>query len=301
MCPYKSPNRPEDLLMCDDMSLDVFKQILDRFDSALEIGLTGGDPFLHDDIFEMINYAHHKKMKVRIPTNGIFLHNRIEQIASSSISYLNISLNAHNNKEFAQQCGASKQDYDRLLEDIRELVEKRNRYHTSLRLSISYICTKSNFQNIPKMAELAENLGVDELNFLNLIPYGIEGFLEDMCLYDDELDVLNLIRSVSRAKSNLTIYMPKLYKRIGYKRKCVMPFRTLSIDSDGNISPCCQIAPKTVWGNVFQQADVWNNSTMKEKRNVFIDKSLPLPIFCKTCHSMVPKRTVLKGHRKINH
>jgi len=287
-CPYHSPDRPSNyLLKFSDMSMDVFKWIINRFSHALELELSGGEPFLHSHIFEMIDYAHEHRMRTKIPTNGIVMHDMLDRIARSPLSHLNISLNAGNSDEFFQLHGGSEKTYNMLLGDISELVRMRNRYNKGLRITISYICTEANYKGIPNLVELAEALGVDGIDFFNLIPYGIPSFLQDQCLYDDDLDVIAVIRSVPSPKSNLKVVMPRLYKQKHVDKSCSFLFRTLSIDANGDTSSCCEITPQKSYGNVFADKDVWNNSAFQRTREIFVNQSLPLPDFCKTCHGMV--------------
>lgn len=285
-CALRSPNLPSEILKTDEMQMDAFKYVVNKFDHALWLELSGGEPFLHSHIFEMIDYAHEHKMKICIPTNGIVMHEMLDRVVCSPLSLLNISLNACNSDEFARH-GGSEQVYNRLLEDIPKLVKIRNRCNKDLEIIISYVCTKANYKSIPKMAELAEDLGVDGITFRNLIPYGIPGFLQDQCLYVDDSEVVEVIKSVPSPKSNLEVVMPRLYKREYPDRRCDGPFRILTIDAKGDISPCCLIPPRRSYGNVFTDKDVWNNSAFQRTRELFTNQSLSLPDFCKTCPGLV--------------
>ena len=140
------------------------------------------------------------------------------------------------------------------------------------------------------MVELAEKLGVDGIDLFNLIPHGIPGFLEDQCLYDDDTDVIEVIRSITSPKSGLEVVMPRLYRRKPDGKGCDSPFRLLSIDFNGDTSPCCQIAPSEYYGNVLADNNIWNNSAFQRTRRIFTEQSLPLPDFCKTCNGMVAER-----------
>jgi len=300
-CPYHGPHRPSNYsLEFNDMSMDVFKRIISRFSHAVEVELGGGgEAFLHSHIFEMINHAHQHRMRTRIPTNGLVLHEMLDKVTHSPLSHLNISLNACDSDEFFQLHGGSEHTYNTLLEDISKLVSKRNEHNQGLRIRVSYICTKTNYKSIPDMVKLAEDLGVDEVSFINLIPCGIPGFSRDQCLYDDDADVIEVIKSVPSPKSNLKVIMLRVYKRKYDDKRCDWPFRMLSIDANGNVSPCCEIVPQKSYGNVLADKEVWNNSAFQQRRKIFVDKCLPLPDFCKTCHGMVSQwRPVYLPDRK---
>ena len=286
-CPFQSPHISINRINNHEMQMDEFEYIVNRFNRALWLELSGGEPFLHSHIFEMIDYAHKHRMRIHIPTNGTAIHDMLDRVVRSPISLLNISLNALSAQEYTQLTGASEKVYNRLLDDIPKLIEKRNRYNKGLKTAISYVCHKANYQNIPKMVELAQSLGVDEITFRNLIPVGIPGFLQDQCLYVDDSEVIEVIRSVPSPKSNLKVAMPRLYKREYLHRRCNYPFRILTVYPRGSISPCCTVVPRRNYGSIFTDNDVWNNSILQQKRKILVNESLPLPDSCKTCPDMV--------------
>lgn len=292
-CPRKRDNTLIEVFKFSDMSFDNFKKIINRFIDAQFIYFSGGEPFLNKDIFDMIEFGSKNKMGTEISTNGTILNDKIDQIIHSALSSMNISLDAHDAGAYKKMHEDSKQVFDTVIGNITELVEKRDKINHGPELRISYICTKANYKNIPDVIRLAEELYIDEIFLNNLIPCGIPGFLEDQCLYEDDLDVVEVIKSIDQPKSKLTVTLPKLYKRTITERCCTEPFRAIPIDGNGNISPCCTISPHRRYGNVFQDNDVWNNSSFQRIRKILLDKSLPLPKFCKTCHGLGTERMVL--------
>jgi len=290
-CSFCGWSRPQNQLGFNDMSFENFVRIMDRFRHAVRLELTGGEPFLNKEIFDMIEYAHKQKIGVEMSTNGTIIHNLLCRIISAPLSFLNISLDAYDSDEYRRMRGGSKRLFNTVVGNIRNLVEKRNKLNSVLRLAVSFVCTKANYRRIPNKVQLAEDLGVDIVNFQNLFPLEISPFLEDQCLYDDDSDVWEVIESVENTDSRLTIVMPALYKRNIVERNCKDPFQYLSVDADGNIATCCTIAPHRKYGNVFYDKDVWNNLAFQRMRRILMDRSLPLPNFCKTCQRLY--------HRKI--
>lgn len=285
--------RPKNLLRFNDMSYENFVRIINKFRQVYGLALSGGEPFLNRDIFNMTKYAHKHKIKVEIITNGTIIHDLLDRIISSPLSLLNISLDAYDSSEYRRMRGGSRRLFGAIFENIRNLVEKRDKSNSALTLQVSFICTKANYGRIPDKVQLSKDLGVDIVVFDNLIPFGIPSFLEDQCLYDDDSDVMEVIESAKKPDSKLTVIMPTLYKKNIVERNCKEPFLNLTIDGDGNISTCCMIAPRRNHGNVFYDKDVWNNVAYQRIRRRLLDKSLPLPNFCKTCHGLGSERIVV--------
>lgn len=64
-----------------------FKRVIDYFlmtGGILELSISGGEPFLHPDLFEMVRYAKEKGIRTVIFTSGVKYHN---PLSSSEINY----------------------------------------------------------------------------------------------------------------------------------------------------------------------------------------------------------------------
>lgn len=78
-----------------DPSKEEIKKIINQT-SRLKIPFirfTGGEPFCRKDIFELINYAKSKKLKVRLNSNSIFINESIIKKIENNIDYILISYN----------------------------------------------------------------------------------------------------------------------------------------------------------------------------------------------------------------
>jgi len=284
--------RPFKRINFEDLTLNRFDQILNKFRQALSVFLTGGEPLLNKEVFKMINLAHKYRMTVAMSTNGTVMGELIDKIVSSPLSRLNVSLNACNSHEYRRMQGGSKRLFNTVIENIKDLAERRNKKAKKLWLQVSYICTKSNYKSMPNMVKLAEDLGVDAMYFNNLSP-GLPGFGKDECLYADDEDVLEVMEILDIIKSKVVICKPRLYNQKTTPRLCKMPFTNLTLDADGNVSVCCSFLPERRWGNIFHDKDVWNGYAFRKIRRMLIDDSLPIPDICKRCPDG-PGRTICR-------
>jgi radical SAM protein with 4Fe4S-binding SPASM domain len=266
------------------MEFDFFKLVLDRFRESLWVELTGGEPFLHSSLFDMIDYASKRKMKVAIPTNGTHLQDSMEAIVRSRISVLNISLNVLQEAERKKGDRTLVEHSNEILENIPKLIEKRDHHNSNLRVTLSYICTKDNYRNIPGIAKLADELKVDGLNFFNLMPFTLP---ENKCLYEDDGEVLETIERVPQPKTSIKIIMPRLYRRSDLHTTCQIPFTFLAVDPEGNATPCPVRMFIEKLGNVKDTVDLWNSPLFQMRREMFINDDKLLLDFCKTCPCLV--------------
>jgi len=255
--------------------------------SLRDINLTGGEPFLNEDIFDMIEYGHSKKIHVSTTTNGTILDDKIDRIIESSLSKLNISLDADNSSDYQRMHGENMSVFYAVLENITKLVEKKKMNNHHLKLSVSYICDKRNYMKIPDMIYFAEELGVDELIFHNLIPFNLLEFPKNEALFDNDEDVMKVLEDINKhPNSKLQVTMPRLYTRRIIERFCRMPFTTLPINGEGDVSMCCNIPVSSKYGNLFDENYDWNKFHFKEMRNILMDRKEPLPETCILCPNM---------------
>jgi radical SAM protein with 4Fe4S-binding SPASM domain len=205
-----------------------------------------------------------------------------------------ISLDAYDSKGYREMRGGSKQVFKEVVGNITKLIEKRNRFDKTIKFRLNYVCTKNNYKAISNMIEFAEDLGVDQLKFDNLIPFGIIG-LENQCIYEDDLEIIETIKSIEFPRRMLKIWMPVPYRREIVERKCMDPFMTIKIDGSGNIAPCARLPQRKEFGNIFLEKKIWNNKAFRLMRRTLMDESLPLPELCKTCDLMENTRSLFKS------
>ncbi len=292
-CYFKGPRRQLQSIEFDDISFNNYTRMFNKFRQAQGICLAGGEPFLHKEIFDMLEHSHRNNMRVMIPTCGVVLNGMIERIVTSPLNLLNISLDAYDSNEYWRMRGGSKKIFNTVIENIKEIVEKRNRCGSKLALRVSFICTKENYRSIPDKIRLTEELGVDIVYFDNLVPSNLPSFTEDQCLYEDDYDALEVIKNIAIPKPRLKIFTPTIFRKNSFNRECRMPFENLTIDAEGNISTCCVLSPRREYGNVLHDREVWNNASYSNMRKLMMDDSLPLPSHCKTCPGLGHNRTVI--------
>jgi MoaA/NifB/PqqE/SkfB family radical SAM enzyme len=170
-CPcgnIESPCKPQ---FCD-MTKDTFAQILYSFPRAILVGLGGGEPLLNSHLFEMIQLAHERRMKVIISTNGTLLSGKIDAFLAAPIELLNVSLYGTDAESFAQLTGAKGSLFDDIIDAVAELARHRLSGGYPRTLRTSFICTKQTMSRALDFIRLSEDLGVDEVKLRNLYYFG---------------------------------------------------------------------------------------------------------------------------------
>jgi AdoMet-dependent heme synthase len=140
-------------------------------DQIAEVGspiviLTGGEPLLRPDIFEVARYGTDKGLKMVMAVNGTLITEPIaKKMAASGIKRISISLDAATKQRhdaFRGVPGA----FEGALRGI-ELAKA-----AGIEFQINTTITKSNFAEIPKIQELAIQLGAVAHHIFLLVPTG---------------------------------------------------------------------------------------------------------------------------------
>ena len=78
----------------EEMSLGDAQKVIDNISKlkATLLVITGGEPFLHPQLFDIVKYAKNKGLKVCITTNGTLIDDNFEQIVDSKVDVLSVSL-----------------------------------------------------------------------------------------------------------------------------------------------------------------------------------------------------------------
>jgi MoaA/NifB/PqqE/SkfB family radical SAM enzyme len=146
-------------------------QILHAIDEAQEyaikeIILTGGEPFLREDIFEIARHCSSKGLRSIVTTNGTLINEPMaESIINSKINHLHFSIDGlAQANDYFRGLGA----FDKIIKAVKLLTEKRKNGNF---VSLGFACTvmDNNVDQLFGLLKLADDLGVDVINFQPLV------------------------------------------------------------------------------------------------------------------------------------
>ena len=156
-------------------------------DQIAEVGnpiviLTGGEPLLRPDLFEIARYGTGKGLRMVMAPNGTLMTEAIAgKIKEAGIQRISISLD-----------GASRQVHDRFrgvdgafdgaLQGIRLARE------AGIEFQVNTTITKANLEEIPKIMGLAEKLGAVAHHIFLLVPTGRGKYILDQAISAEEYE-----------------------------------------------------------------------------------------------------------------
>jgi MoaA/NifB/PqqE/SkfB family radical SAM enzyme len=292
MCFFRSSEGHERSFQ--DFTPESFRKILDTFPRAIVVNLCGGEPFINPSIFEIIQLAHQRRLKVHIPTNGTLLAGKIDALLKAPVDILNVSFYGTDAASFSQVTGADGSLFDATVEGVAELARRRRRGGYPRLLRTSFVCRRDNLHRVIDFIRLSEKLGVDEAKLKNLRLHQTTGLPESLCLKAEDQEVQAFLAGLRRQRFSIPVFLPRV-PRHDDRRKCDHPFKSIAIDGDGFMGPCCATADKRRWRNLFEQPDLWNGPAMIRARRDQMDPASPAPSICLYCEERIPERLKAGG------
>ncbi|MCP4723360.1 MAG: heme b synthase [Desulfobacteraceae bacterium] len=271
-----------------DNELDT-KASFKLLDQIREVGtpiiiLTGGEPLLRDDIFDIAAYGTKIGLRMVMAPNGTLITPKIaERLKACGIKRISVSLD-----------GSTPQSHD----DFRGL---KNAFNDSIRgikiakdagleFQINTVITKTNLEEIPKILSLAEQLGAVAHHIFLLVPTGRGKYIADSAIDSKEYEeTLNWFYD-QQDKTSLQLKAtcaPHYYRILRQRAKAEgkkVTFETHGLDAVtrgclagtgfcfishvGRVQTCGFL--DVTCGDITKQTfkDVWENSTVfNELRN----------------------------------
>jgi MoaA/NifB/PqqE/SkfB family radical SAM enzyme len=145
-----------------DLDFSVFKKLIDSTNNLKHIELQGeGEPLLHAQFFEMIDYARARfpSLAVSFITNGsLFTAENIDRIIAANIHTILISIESTDEAEFQLIRGGK---LPRVISGITNLVERKIALKSTLKVGFAVTVLKQTVQQINAIGDLYKQLHMD--------------------------------------------------------------------------------------------------------------------------------------------
>lgn len=271
-----------------DFSTEVGFRIIDDISGYAKpvVVLSGGEPLLRKDVFDIAEYGTKKGLRMCLATNGSLVDRGVcAKINSSGIRIVSLSLDGSTDKvhdDFRKQEGA--------FAGVMNAAKLFREHDIEFIINSSF--TKRNQEEIPKVYKLAKELGATAWYMFMIVPTGRgEEIMSELISKEDYDDILEWHYDMEKDEDNMLVRptcAPHYYRVILQKSKeegekfkrrslkfstggakgCIAGQVIALIDVDGNVLPCSYF-PKSA-GNVMEKPfkDIWEKSELfKELRD----------------------------------
>jgi MoaA/NifB/PqqE/SkfB family radical SAM enzyme len=258
-----------------DISWEEFIMITDQMTRLERAVLHGiGEPLLHPRLASMVRHLKRRKATVLFNSNGILLDEKRQgELIDAGLDEIRISLDAASPQSY--QTMRKSGEFNRVLENLRTwMAQLKSRGLSRPRLSLWFLGTRENIDELPQFVHLAADLGVPEVYLQRLVFFSDrEGYglaKPSFTLADPEKKYHDLIGQSQEKARHLGIRFfasgmtDPLHSVEGNGRAsapwkaCLRPWQGVYITAHGNLLPCCispfstSHYPEIILGNVFE-------------------------------------------------
>ncbi len=223
---------------------------------SFRLGLTGGEPLLRRDIFEIIDAATDRGLHPCMTTNGLLITEEIaREFGRRKLVWLNVSLDG---------ATAQTNDHVRGAGTFEKVVDKLRLLGQHARFTVAFTIMSTNAHEVEECAALARDVGAHTAVFRPLYPAGVAlQHLDLMPTYTQYADALERLTGDIRA---IDPFSPQsranTQSRIVLNNGCGAGNFVCSVSVNGDVNPCSFLGSAHNSGNVRHQAfeEIWHAS-----------------------------------------
>ena len=242
--------------LSNELSTQEGKDLMDQICQVSKplLILSGGEPLLRPDIYELIRYGSSKGLKMGLGSNGSLIDETVAaKLKAAGIATVSISLDSHipsQHDEFRGVAGSWEKAVNAC-----KVLRKNN-----VLVQINTTLTQQNYNQIDDIMSLAEEIGVENFHLFFLVPTGRGAKLADISPQKYEDMITNTFAKVAKHKLNVRPSCAPQFMRIAkgmgldmrqWVRGCLAGLYYCRIYPNGDVTPCPYLPIKL--GNVLEE------------------------------------------------
>lgn len=259
----------------------INKEVITTFlDDCAEIGVKGislvsdGESTISPVFVHACEYGRKKGIAMACGTNGFVLTRSKSEQVLPHLTYLRINISAGERKRYAEIMGVKEEWFDRVVQNIKDMVEIKRRDGLSCTLGLQMVLMPEYADQILPLAELGRELGVDYL----VIKHCSDNEDGDLGVnykgYTKIYDLLRAAEALSTDAYQCTVKWSKIQAEgtRSYQRCYGAPF-LLQISGSGLVAPCGMLFnekyKKFHIGNICEERfkNIWSGERYWEVMN----------------------------------
>lgn len=249
-------NESKDLLSFEEIK-DVLISVKEDFGEKLPmLCITGGEPLLREDFFEIMAFARDIGFNWGMTSNGILIDDRVAQkLRDCGMKTISISLDGL--KDTHDWFRQTPNGYDRTVRGIRALLDNGGFEH----VQITTVVHQKNIDELESMYDTFKEIGVKSWRVINIEPIGRAKDNPELMLKDS--DYVKLIEFIKEKRFEdpafEVTYGCSHYLGVANEREvrkwyflCNAGIYTASIMKNGDVGACLDIERRkeTIQGNI---------------------------------------------------
>ena len=257
---YKAPSKPE-----EEISIETIKKLPKMYFT----NITGGEPFIREDLPDIVRELYKKSDRIVISTNGFFI-DRIIKLCEE-FPNVGIRISIEGLEETNNEIRGLEDGYNKGYSTLKKLVEMK---HPDVGFGMTV--QDANAKDLVALYEKSNELNMEFATAsLHNSFYFVEAknIIKDRMMVAKEFEKLvnRLLESNSPKKWFRAYFNHGLINYIFSQKRllpCDMSFDTFFIDPYGDVMPCNGTKDKEVMGNLNNQTwdELWNSESAENVR-----------------------------------
>lgn len=277
-CGSRCDINSQELLLKEEI-LAVFKDVKENIGTDVMINISGGEPLMRADLFEIMDEVNRMGFDWGMVSNGVLINDSvIDKMKKTGMKTITISIDGlSQTHESLRHLPGS---FDRIIENIKKL--KQADFLDAIQ--VTFTSNKRNVYEFPELYKMLDSLGLDSIRTSFVDPIGRAADSKDLLLNRKEMEfIMDFVNAVNRTGRTPIIWgcCHFLNDKVENRNfKCFTGIYSASILYNGDIFVCPNVPrlPELIQGNIRTDSfsKVWRDGF-----EWFRNK--PLPDKCKAC------------------
>jgi len=245
---------------------EILREVKTNFDiSRMQLCITGGEPLLYPDFFELMNYAKDLGYTWGMTSNATLITPEIaHELREAGMATISVSIDG--TEETHDALRGRKGAYAAAMRGIRNLIDEGGFQH----IQVTSVMNHQTMDELDTLYKLFCDMDIDSWRVIGIEPIGRALDHPDMLMTaEDQKRLLDFIKE-KRSDGMPVTYGCSHFLGLDYEREvrkwyflCNAGIYTASIMANGDVGACLDIerSPKTVQGNIYETSftDIWKN------------------------------------------
>lgn len=197
-------SRPSGILAKEEIC-SLLKEVADAYDpSGMMLCITGGEPLMRSDLFEIMGYAHSLGFSWGMTTNGTHIDQAaVERMMQTGMSTISVSLDGLREVHdwFRRKPGS----FDQAVRGI-QLLNKQSRFQD---IQVTTVVHRKNIHQLSAIYDFVSSLHIDSWRLINIDPIGRANSCKELML--DKKDFLKLFDFIREKRTGSSGEIPVTY------------------------------------------------------------------------------------------
>ena len=251
----------------NELNTEESKRLIDQISEVSRplLILSGGEPLLRKDVFELIRYGTEKGLRMGLGSNGGLIDAKVaKELKEAGIKTVSISLDSSRPEQHDEFRGVNG-SWKKAVNAIKALREN------NVLVQVNTTLTQQNYGEIEEILSLVEEIGVENFHLFFLVPTGRGAKMADISPAMYESMIKNTFAKTAKHKLNVRPSCAPQFMRIAkdmgldmrqWIRGCIAGLYYCRVYPNGDITPCPYLPIKL--GNIREKTfkEIWFNADM---------------------------------------